>query len=57
MPRRQAPALPAGRGNATITADGCSVEIYAALSAGVEPQIVHAAVAALLTSSLINTTA
>ncbi len=35
----------AGTGPGAITADGCSVEVYAALPAGVEPDIVAAAVA------------
>ncbi len=42
---RRAPAAPVGRGNATITDDGCPVEIYAALSPAGEAEIIHAAVA------------
>ena len=34
-----------GSGPGAITADGCSVEVYAALPAGVEPDVVAAAVA------------
>lgn len=41
---RSAPAPPTGRGNGTITADGCLVEIYAALPPSGEADIVHAAI-------------
>jgi len=43
--RRRQPAGPAGRGSATITADGCPVEVYAALPPAGEAELVHANVA------------
>jgi len=36
-------AFSAGRGPGVITPDGCSVEVYAALPVGREPEIIHAA--------------
>jgi SAM-dependent methyltransferase len=42
--RRRQPAGPEGRGDATITADGCPVEVYAALPPAGEAELVHAAV-------------
>jgi SAM-dependent methyltransferase len=44
MTVRDAPAPPCGRGDGTITGDGCPVEIYAALPPSGEAGIVHAAV-------------
>lgn len=43
---REAPAPPEGRGHGTITRDGCPVEIYAAIPAQGEAEIVHAAIPA-----------
>jgi SAM-dependent methyltransferase len=41
---RDAPGPPTGRGDGTITADGCPVEIYAAIPAAGEADVVHAAI-------------
>jgi SAM-dependent methyltransferase len=41
MPRR---AFSAGSGPGAITPDGCAVDLYAALPAGDEPAIIHAAI-------------
>jgi SAM-dependent methyltransferase len=41
---RDVPAPPSGRGDGTITADGCPVEIYAAMPPSGEAAIVHAAI-------------
>lgn len=46
MPARQSPGPPTGRGNATITTDGCPVEIYAASPSAGEAEIVHRAIRA-----------
>jgi hypothetical protein len=43
--RREEPAAPTGRGPAAVTADGCPVEVYAALHPAGEADLIHRAVA------------
>ncbi len=46
MALRESPGPPTGRGDGTITDDGCPVEIYAALPPGGEAEIIHGALPA-----------
>ncbi len=43
MALRESPGPPTGRGDGTITDDGCPVEVYAALPPDGEAEIIHGA--------------